>query len=109
MTIEEINKQCPADKKDKLNHDSISEYYFQLQDYMSKHENENISNEDYYLRAIYNPDLIQHMKNLMKMIQDCLNKEEHLNPEELGKVISRLLAMHANRQLKGKLQNRFTI
>lgn len=93
--------QCQPDKL-RIDDYTISEYHNKLGDYRV-HE-EYLTDDEYSFHVTYNPETLRNVKNVIEMIQDCLNEDTRLNSRQLGKVITKVLNMHAKRLRKGKFK-----
>ncbi|XP_043462233.1 uncharacterized protein LOC122498527 [Leptopilina heterotoma] len=100
MKMEDVREQCESNDKTQLENDGIAQFNRQIDEYVGKDEDMNLSHEDYYFNVTYNPKMLQALKNVIKNIQNCLDEDDRLKPEELVVVINKVLTMHANRVLK---------
>lgn len=102
MKIQDVNEQCESNDKSQLERDTIHGFNNEVQEYIATDEDLSLNEDEYYFNVTYNPGMLTALKNIIKIIQNCLDEEDRLKPEELVIVINKVLEMHASRLLKSR-------
>ena len=102
MTTDYVQQQCMVKNNYSLSLGVIAlSYYAELQAFF-KHR-KTLKPYEYHFYHIYNPKLVEELKDKIKIIQDCINDKDRLNSEELLGVLYRILNAHARKILQGKI------
>lgn len=103
----EINKECESRTNNLINSKIFTEYHTILEQYWEPLYYRDVEKFDYVLKYVYNSKVIEKLKELINLIQKCLDNEKQLNPNELIIVIERILKIHAKRVLQSEFLNTF--
>lgn len=95
----EVNKECESKTNYSINSKVYGEYRTILEQYLEPLYYWNTEKFDYVLQNVYNTRMIEKLKELINLIQGCLDNGNQLDPNELVTVIDRILTIHAKRVL----------
>lgn len=101
MKIKDIKEHCQQDEKHKIELDKLADYYSQIKDNSAYLFNFEVTDSS-FLDSLYDSDLVQGIKNVIGIIQNCLTEEQRLTRYELTEVVDKILTIHSNRVLQCK-------
>ncbi|XP_043462235.1 uncharacterized protein LOC122498529 [Leptopilina heterotoma] len=95
----EVNKECESKANYSINSKVYGEYRTILEQYWEPLYYWNTEKFDYVLQNVYNIRMIEKLKEIINLIQGCLDNGNQLDPNELVMVIDHILTIHAKRVL----------